>query len=131
MVHADIDIDQFSKETIGFLNLVMLFHTKGLNPEIMRQLMQYSPQPHFEEQLFDDLLHKRNQHLLEEIQENLELSDNLMVPWGAAHMPGIAQGIIKSGFHLDKTQEYMVIRFRGFGSSAKVAGQSNADGKAK
>jgi hypothetical protein len=36
------------------------------------------------------------------------------VPWGAAHMPGIAREILKSGFHLAETREYVVIRFHGF-----------------
>jgi len=42
-----------------------------------------------------------------------------MVPWGAAHMPGIAREIIKSGFHLAETREYMVIRFRGVDNQGK------------
>ena len=34
-----------------------------------------------------------------------------MVPWGVAHMPGIARELRKAGFWLDDTQEYMVIQF--------------------
>jgi hypothetical protein len=45
-------------------------------------------------------------------------------------MPGIARGILKSGFHLDETREYMVIRFRGFGSSGKAAGPASGEAKA-
>ncbi|MEJ0091214.1 MAG: hypothetical protein WDM80_15900 [Limisphaerales bacterium] len=109
----------------------MLIHAKGMNPDALQQLSLYTPPPHFEEQLFDDLLGKRNEHLLGEIQSHLAHSDNLMIPWGAAHMPGIARGILKDGFRLDQTQEYMVIHFRGFGSSGKVAGQTNGDHKTK
>jgi hypothetical protein len=119
MVRADVDVDQFSTNTIDFLNLVMLVHSKGVNAGNMLKLMQYSPPPHFEGQLFDDLLKKRNQHLLEEIRAHLLQSDNIMVPWGVAHMPGIAREIQKSGFHLDETREYMVIRFRGIGNQSK------------
>jgi len=119
MVRADVDLGVCSKETIGFLNLVMLVHARGLNPAVLEQLTRYSPPPNFEEQLFADLLGKRNQHLLEEIQARLPESDNLMIPWGAAHMPGIARGILKNGFHLDQTQEYMVIRFRGVDNPGK------------
>jgi hypothetical protein len=119
MVRADVDINQFSPDTIDFLNLIMLVHSKGVNAGNMQKLMQYSPPPHFEEELFDDLLKKRNQHLLDEIQSHLVQSDNIMVPWGVAHMPGIAKEIQKSGFRLDETQEYMVIRFRGIGSQGK------------
>ncbi len=130
IVPADVDIGIFSKETIGLLNLVMLVHARGLNPEILQQLTLYQPPPNFEVQLFGDLLGKRNEHLLGEIQAHLAQSDSLMIPWGAAHMPGIARGILKSGFHLDQTREYMVIRFRGFGSSGKAAGSASGDAKA-
>lgn len=111
MISADIDIREFSTNTIDFLNLVMLVHSKGINRENVLKLLQYSPPPHFEKQLLDDLLRKRNHHLLRQIQAQLADSDYIIVPWGAAHMPEIAQQIQKSGFRLNQTQEYLAIRF--------------------
>lgn len=111
MVHADADVDQFSPDTIECLNLVMLVHSKGLNPEILQQLLQYSPSQQTLQQLVDDLLTRRNQHLAGEIQSHLSQSENIIVPWGVAHMPGIAKEIEMSGFRLDEMQEYTVIRF--------------------
>jgi hypothetical protein len=121
IVPADVDVDQFSTNTIGLLNLVTLVHSKGLSAEILLQLVQYAPAPDFEKQLFDDLLTKRNRHLLGEIHSHLEQSDNIMVPWGVAHMPGIAKEIQKAGFHLDETHEYDVIRFHAIGNHDKNA----------
>ena len=112
MVMADVDVDQFSPDTIDFLNLVMLVHSQGLTPGNVQKLMEYSPPDHFEKELIDDLVKKRNRHVVEEIQSRLSQTDNIMVPWGVAHMPGIAMEIQKSGFRLDGTQEYMVIQFR-------------------
>ena len=112
MVDADVDVDQFSKNTIDFLNLVMLVHAKGVTPANVQTLMQYSPPPHLQDEFINDLVHKRNQRVLEEIRLELPETDNLMVPWGVAHMPGIARAIQKSGFRLSETQEYMVIQFR-------------------
>jgi hypothetical protein len=123
MVRADVDVDQFSTNTIDFLNLVTLIHSKGVNSETMLKLVQSSPSPEFMEQLFDDLLTKRNEHLLEEIHSHLAQSDNLMVPWGVAHMPEIAKEIQKSGFRLEDTQEYEVIQFHGVGNHGKNAKQ--------
>ena len=120
MIRADVDVDQFSTNTIDFLNLVTLIHAKGLNSEILLKLIQNSPAPDSVEQLFDDLLTKRNEHLLEEIHSHLAQSDYIMVPWGVAHMPGIAKEIQKSGFHLDETREYFVIRFHGVGNQGKA-----------
>jgi hypothetical protein len=115
VVRADVDVGIFTPDTIELLNLVTLIHSKGLNSDTIHNLLQFSPTPHVEEELFDDLLRKRNAHLLGEIQSHLLESENIMVPWGVAHMPGISKEIQKSGFRLDQTQEYMVIRFRGFG----------------
>ncbi len=53
----------------------------------------------------------------------LPQSDNIMVPWGVAHMPGIAREIQKAGFRLDDTQEFMVIQFGGNGNQRGGAGR--------
>jgi len=125
MVPADVDVDQFTTNTIDFLNLVMRIHSRGMNARDVRELIQYSPPPGFQEQLFDDLLRKRNQRLLEEIHSRLSESDNIIVPWGAAHMPGIAKEIQKSGFRLTETRQYVVIRFRSGGNKSKTAGKES------
>lgn len=121
-VRADVDVSEFSKQTLDFLNLVMMIHSKGATVENVMKLMQWSPSPDFEKRLFEDILIKRNEHLVKEIQSQLQTSDNLVVPWGAAHMPGIAHEIQKSGFHLAETHDYLVIRFgkaRDMGTSDK------------
>jgi hypothetical protein len=111
VVRADVDVNVFSRQTIDFLNLIMLFHSKGMTPENLSKFLQYTPPPGFEKQLFDDLLVKRNDHLLGEIRTNLQTSDNIMVPWGVAHMPGLAREIQKDGFHLSETRNIVVIPF--------------------
>lgn len=110
-VRADVDVEVFSTNTIDFLNLVMLIHSKGVNPEIALKLLQFSPPPRFEQQLMDDLLRKRNRHLLEELHARLSQSENIIVPWGVAHMPEIAEEIQKAGFRLVESLEYKLVRF--------------------
>ena len=112
-VRADVDVDQFSTNTIDLLNLVMRIHKEGLTPKNLLILMQYPTPPGTEYQLFDDLLTKRNAHLLDKIRDQLPLSETLLVPWGAAHMPGLAKEIQKTGFRLDATEDYTVIQFGG------------------
>jgi hypothetical protein len=111
LVNADIDVDEFSTNTINVLNLVLLFHAKGMNAETAMQLATYSPPPSIQQQLLDDLIYKRNEHLLEKLQDELLESDVIIIPWGAGHMPGIAQAIQKDGFHLTGTEDYTIIRF--------------------
>ncbi len=111
VVPADVDVEEFATNTIGFINMIMRVHTKGLKPEYVLELVQYSPPPNFQKELFDDLLHNRNRHLLGEIDSRLSQSDHLIVPWGVAHMPEVARGIQKAGFRLDEIRDFVVIRF--------------------
>jgi hypothetical protein len=111
-VNADIDIQEFSPSTIDLLNLVMLVHAKGLNPETLLPLTQYAPPADIQTQIWDDLLHKRNRHLLGELKDHLADYDYVVIPWGAAHMPELAAEIQKSGFRLSDAKDYRVIRFR-------------------
>jgi hypothetical protein len=113
IVRADVDIEVFAPSTIDLLNAGMLIHTRGLNAQTLSQLAQYSPPPHFEERLVDDLLRKRNRRLLAEIKKQLPHADLLIVPWGVAHMPEIAKAIQKDGFKLKESREYVAIRFGG------------------
>ena len=124
MVMADMDVEQFTTNTIGMLNLVMLIHARGVSAETVLKVLRFSTPPHIEEQLVEDLLRKRNRHLLEELQARLPQSDTLIVPWGAAHMPGIAEGLQASGFRLAETREYVVIRFRPIGNKGTTARKS-------
>lgn len=113
VVRADIDVNQFSSDTIACLNVITLLHSKGVTWNTFQQLMQFSPSDRLQEELIEDLLRKRNRHVVEEIKSHLSQTDNIMVPWGVAHMAGIADEIQKAGFQLDSTQDYMVIRFHG------------------
>jgi hypothetical protein len=119
LVRADVDVEQFSTNTLDLLNLAMLIHAKGLKAAPLEKLIRTSEPPQLLTQLLDDLLRKRNQHLLEEIHARLAQSDKIIVPWGAAHMPGIAKGIQESGFRLEETRDYVAIRFR-FGGKASA-----------
>ena len=119
LVQADVDVEQFTTNTIDFLNLVMLVHSKGVNAETVPKLLGYSPPPHFGEQLMDDLLRKRNRQLLGKIHAQLSQSDSIIVPWGAAHIPEIAREIQKSGFRLTESREYLAIRFRSVGNKTE------------
>jgi len=110
IVAADVDVSSFSAATLEMLRNAMLVHAKGLTPETLPILMKPTP-PGLERQLMYDLLTMRNRHLLEVLQDRLQNSGNIIVPWGAAHMPGISREIQKSGFHMVEKQEYVAIRF--------------------
>jgi hypothetical protein len=128
VIRADVDIDEFGTNTIGLLNLAMLIHAKGLNTPTLLTLMQFAPPPHFEEQLSDDLLRKRNRHLLTELKARLGESESFIVPWGAAHMPGIAREVQELGFRPAGSEEYVAIGFQGVGRQRSSGGTNPAHG---
>jgi len=122
LIQADVDVQEFSSNTIAVLNLVTLVHGEGLTPRTLGRLLQYSPSADMEQQLFEDLLAKRNRHVLSELKARLPESANFVIPWGAAHMAGLAREIEKSGFHLAGTRDYLAICF-----GTKKHGGANAD----
>jgi uncharacterized protein YbaP (TraB family) len=121
-----VDVSEFNTNTIAFLNLMTIAYSKGITMEFIANLMNYAPPPRFEQQLWDDILTKRNAHLLEVIQTRLTRSDTIVVPWGAAHMPGLAQEIEKMGFHQEGSRDYVVIRFGARPKGAKGTGKSSS-----
>lgn len=110
-VHADVDVEVFSKNTIEFLKLASLLHTEGLSAEVFRKIVEKSQNPSLPRELWDDILHRRNAHLLGVIQELLPETDVLVVPWGAAHMPGLARDLAARGFGVAEVNNLRVLRF--------------------
>jgi hypothetical protein len=110
-VMADVDVDEFSSNTIDLLNVAMLIHANGLNADTVMKLAAYSAPTNLDQEIIGDLITKRNQHLLATLQAELPQSDIIIVPWGAGHMPAIAAAIQKQGFHLTGSNDYTVIRF--------------------
>jgi hypothetical protein len=110
IVAADMDMSEFSPATVDLLKTAMLIHAQGVTRETLPIMMKPTP-PGLEKQLMDDILTKRNQHLLGVIQERLPTSEVIVVPWGAAHMPEIHREIQKLGFEQVDSKEYLAIRF--------------------
>lgn len=110
LVPADMDMSEFSKETLEMLKGAMLVHSKGITEETLPILMKPAP-PDLRDKLMDDILTKRNHHLLKVIERELPDTREIIIPWGAAHMPEIAEEIQKTGFKPVFTREMMSIRF--------------------
>jgi hypothetical protein len=110
LVAADLDMSDFSPETLVMLKTAMLVHSKGVTAETMPILMKPTP-PGLEKILMEDILTKRNRHLLKVLHEHLPESNHIVIPWGAAHMPEISREIEKSGFKVTATRDYTAIRF--------------------
>lgn len=111
IVPADLDVDQFASGTIDILNVLMLPHAKGLTFETVLKLAQFKPTEEAMNRCEDDLLGKRNRNLVGKIASWLPSTETIIVPWGAAHMPGISAEIQKMGFRCDSEQEITAVPF--------------------
>jgi hypothetical protein len=113
LVRADVDVSEFSSNTLAALNIVGLLHVEGVNAHTLSLLMGYNPSADVEQQLLDDILLKRNAHVLGVLRARLPGANDFVIPWGAAHMAGISREIQKSGFHLVATHDFVAIHFGG------------------
>jgi hypothetical protein len=109
---ADVDVSQFSKETLDFLREVGEFYSSEVTIEKIIQINKKPRKPETFQKIWEDILIKRNEYLLSEVHKELAKSDHLVIPWGAAHMPGISQGIREDGFKVSRSTEYDVIYFK-------------------
>jgi hypothetical protein len=114
-IRADIDVSEFSKETIAYINHVglvirtsdSLFHSMIAQ---YRWSMENLP-PEAEDIVMHDLITRRNAVLLGQLHENLGAYRQIIVPWGALHMPGIEKQVLAWGFSLNSTSERLAIDF--------------------
>ncbi|MEY5024867.1 MAG: hypothetical protein RLZZ244_395 [Verrucomicrobiota bacterium] len=60
-------------------------------------------------QLREDILSKRNARVVEGILREVEHFECVVVPWGAAHMPGIEQRLLASAFQRTGFREVRVV----------------------
>ncbi len=110
LVAADVDMSAFSPATLDLLRNAILIHSKGVTAETLPILLKPTP-PDLTRQLMDDILTKRNHHLLGVLREHLPRARQIIVPWGAAHLPEIAREIQRLGFRQVDQREYIAIRF--------------------
>jgi hypothetical protein len=110
LVPADMDMSEFSNETRELLKGAMLIHSKGITEETMPILMKPTP-PDLQTRLMEDILTKRNQHLLTIIERELPNTREIIIPWGAAHMPEIAAELQTKGFKPISSREMIAIHF--------------------
>ncbi len=107
---ADVDLSELSPPTLTYLREIMTLHSKGITAENLPALLESTP-PHLVESLLEDILYSRNRHLLQVLETQLASSKNIIIPWGAAHMPGISAGIRKIGFVQVGSEEHIAIPF--------------------
>lgn len=113
---ADLDLSLFRPETMLFLNQV----GKQLreNPSFvdaalaLNRWAERNVTPEMYEVIMDDILTRRNQVLLGYLDRALKSYDAVVVPWGALHMKGIEEGVLKRGFVLKEERKRLSMDFK-------------------
>jgi hypothetical protein len=90
--HADVDVETFHPQTIGFILAVIgLFQSTDLRELLAGVLDPSSPiaNEDAQTQVIEDILVLRNRRLTSEIESSLRDYRRVIVPWGAMHLPEI------------------------------------------
>ena len=113
ILSADRDISDFSKTTIQFLSAVIKVYSSD---SLAQTLGRFSAlNKNFSEQdakvVFDDILNKRNDHVLAALDARINDYDTIIIPWGALHMPGLQNGLMERGFTLTHEKTSPLIHY--------------------
>lgn len=95
---CDVDISEFSADTIAFLRNCSAFYRIWASGDRETALHKMATAPKIDQRLLlKDLIEYRNRRVTDCINDCLQTYDNIVIPWGAAHMPGIENAILEWG----------------------------------
>ncbi len=97
--HADLDLSDFHPESVAMLESVADLwdgvDTRAAAAELVRS---YEEDPERWIAFGEDVLTRRNRHLLGELRDALDEYDRVIVPWGALHQPFLQRETLEMGF---------------------------------
>ncbi len=114
VLYADIDLSEFSDDTIAFLKGVgEVFSSESL-AETLRNYFAFSASATQEEvdAVFDEILYMRNNVLMTVFDEQLSSRDAFIIPWGAMHMPDLEKQLTDRGFVFESETVRPLITYR-------------------
>jgi len=115
ILRADIDISDFGKETILFLNTVGRYINEGTSLAdtfiALNKWAEVELTPEMNKIIMDDILHKRSKVLINHLDKAMANYETIVVPWGALHMAEIEESVIKRGFVLQEKKYRLSIDF--------------------
>lgn len=97
--HADVDMSEFHPDTITWLGWAgEVWNGEDTLGAIAQLYTRYNEEPDRWAVFAQDVLERRNLHLLEELVEALTEYERVIVPWGALHLPFLQNEALKMGF---------------------------------
>lgn len=115
IVRADIDSSELSPNTLLYLNNIGK-HIKD-NSSLLNGMIsfyQWSKEnisPEEEQTIFSEIVDKRNQVLFGYMKTAITKYNDIIIPWGALHMPKIEAEVLDKGFVFKESHERKAIDF--------------------
>lgn len=115
ILRADIDLKQFNPHTLEVLNALAkyILNAESLTAGYLEfnHWTQEHINPDSNKIIMADLIHKRNQSVIDYLPKALKKYDTLIIPWGALHMKGIEKAVLEKGFILTEQRNRLSIDF--------------------
>jgi len=114
--NADVDVNTFDPTTIEMLNVVLgIYDVDNLDTTLPAYLKFWTENSSRSDELvttlFDDILHRRNDHLLGEMAAARPDHPRLVVPWGALHLAGIEAALLEEGWTHQTTERIVLVHW--------------------
>jgi hypothetical protein len=97
---ADVDASSFSPDTIEMIRWASEVWDAEDLPTALQTLLRGARElgPERSRAFFVDVIDRRNEHVVGEIERALGEYERVVVPWGALHLPGIEETVLSWGF---------------------------------
>lgn len=111
--HSDVDLAEFSEESIGFLAATSSLFAHEDPGEGLREFRDYvdAASPETWVRVEEDVLTSRNRVLIDAIDAALPEYENVVVPWGALHLPEVEEAVREREFVLRSTEKHLLFRW--------------------
>jgi hypothetical protein len=112
-MNADIDLNEFAPGTVELLEDVGdLYRGDDFIRGFLEVYEQMRADPELSADFTEDIIGRRNRSVVAHINDFKKEYREIVVPWGALHLPGIATAIEEMGFVLRSTRYIQFISWR-------------------
>jgi hypothetical protein len=112
--NADLDISALSPQTVELVEssaAVLSGETPEERAAAWARVNELVRAPGVVERAVEEVIGMRNRHLLGRIDAALDDYAEIVVPWGAGHMPELERGVLERGFELSGSAVHAVFLF--------------------
>jgi hypothetical protein len=112
--HADLDVAELSPSTQRLLRRTLhAFGAEGVDTEALLTLLTSSEDltPEVQERFWYDVIDRRNEVLLGHLRAAVEEEPEVVIPWGAAHLPAVEREVRAMGYELVEERRHPLLRW--------------------